>query len=425
MPYNDRLVILIELIESKQRMKYEFIKPLPLSLYIHIPWCIRKCPYCDFNSHRAGQDLPEDEYINCLLRDLENELPEVWGRKISSIFIGGGTPSLFSAQSIEKLISGVCARIPYEPGMEITLEANPGTFEQEKFKGFRSAGINRLSIGIQSFQDEKLQALGRVHGADEAKRAIDIAIQAGFENFNLDLMHGLPNQTIEEALYDLQTAISFSPPHLSWYQLTLEPETVFAKFPPPLPMDDLLWEIQDQGEALLKSHGYQHYETSAFAKVGHRCQHNLNYWTFGDYLGIGAGAHGKITNLATQRVMRTVKKRNPSDYMRAFDAPIKEKLRLQDIPVHEEARQDQFKAVSMVSEKDMPFEFMMNVLRLMDGFPIKLFEERCGLPYSMLNENVALAKQKEMLEEIDGWIKPTEKGRLFLNDCLQLFLDAE
>lgn len=267
----------------------------PLSLYIHIPWCVRKCPYCDFNSHQAGPSLPEDDYIDALLADLEQEMPAVQGRPISTIFFGGGTPSLFSAAALGRLLRGVEQRIPFATDIEITLEANPGTFEQEKFKAYRQTGINRLSIGVQSFQPAKLEKLGRIHNGDEAVRAAGMARAAGFDNFNLDLMHGLPDQSLDDALSDLRQAIELAPTHLSWYQLTLEPNTVFWSQPPELPEDDILWDIQEAGQTLMAKHGYRQYEVSAYAQAGRAARHNLNYWRFGDFIGIGAGAHGKLS----------------------------------------------------------------------------------------------------------------------------------
>ncbi len=388
--------------EVKIEKSMLFSEPLPLSLYIHIPWCIKKCPYCDFNSHRAGKNVPEDEYINRLIEDLEVDLPRVWGRKIHSIFIGGGTPSLFSAKSIERLLQAIHARLTVYPDAEITLEANPGTFEQEKFRDYRLAGINRLSVGIQSFQSDKLQALGRVHDADEAKRAIEIIHEAGFTNFNIDLMHGLPNQSIEDALYDLQTAIDFNPPHLSWYQLTLEPDTVFARYPPRLPDDEKLWLIQEEGNKLLAKHGYEHYEISAYSQPNHRCHHNLNYWRFGDYLGIGAGAHGKITDMASNSITRTVKTRNPSDYLNSSLSLLSQE--------------------ENVLEKAVPFEFMLNALRLIEGVEAGLFPVRTGLPLSVIEKELTMAREKGFLEKSETLLKATVLGQFFLNDCLDLFL---
>ncbi|MFZ2320426.1 MAG: radical SAM family heme chaperone HemW, partial [Pseudomonas sp.] len=286
----------------------------PLALYIHIPWCVRKCPYCDFNSHAAGPTLPEQEYVDALLADLDADLGRVHGRQLSSIFFGGGTPSLFSAAALGRLLAGVEQRIGFAADIEITLEANPGTFEQAKFQAYRQLGINRLSIGVQSFQADKLKALGRIHDGDEAIRAADMARAAGFDNFNLDLMHGLPDQSIEDALSDLRIAIAQQPTHLSWYQLTMEPNTVFWSQPPTLPEDDTLWDIQEAGQQLLAEHGYLQYEVSAYARAGRQAQHNLNYWSFGDFIGIGAGAHGKLSSPSGQ-IVRTWKTRLPKDYL--------------------------------------------------------------------------------------------------------------
>lgn len=374
---------------------------IPLSLYIHVPWCIRKCPYCDFNSHRSPDELPEAEYVKTLLADLETELPDIWGRRVHSIFIGGGTPSLFSGKAFDDLLSGVAARVSLTPGAEITLEANPGTFEQQRFCDFFAAGINRLSIGIQSFQDDLLQRLGRVHDSNEAKKAVDIARKAGFENINLDLMHGLPNQTIESAVYDLKTAIEFNPEHISWYQLTLEPNTVFAKHPPILPEDDVLWDIQQAGHALLTQHNYQHYEVSAYAHSEKKSQHNLNYWQFGDYIGIGAGAHGKLTHCADETIIRKSKIRNPRDYLSEKNNWIAE--------------------THSVMPKERPLEFMMNALRLRDGVPLNYFTHRTGLDLSVVDKALHKALEKNYITLDNDWIKTTETGFRFLNDCLLLF----
>ncbi|NNJ18655.1 radical SAM family heme chaperone HemW [Pseudomonas putida CSV86] len=373
----------------------------PLALYIHIPWCVRKCPYCDFNSHTASANLPEEEYVDALLADLEQELPAVHGRPISSIFFGGGTPSLFSAKALGRLLAGVEQCIPFASDIEITLEANPGTFEQEKFKAYRQLGINRLSIGIQSFQQSKLEALGRIHNGDEAIRAADMARNAGFDNFNLDLMHGLPDQTLDEALADLQQAIDLGPTHLSWYQLTLEPNTVFWNQPPELPEDDILWDIQEAGQALMASHGYRQYEISAYAQPGKAARHNLNYWSFGDFIGIGAGAHGKLSH-PDGRILRTWKTRLPKDYLnpaKAFKAG--EKL----LPLDE-----------------LPFEFLMNALRLTDGVEATLFSQRTGLPMDQLKEARREAEQKGLLQVEPTRLVATPRGQLFLNDLLQYFL---
>jgi putative oxygen-independent coproporphyrinogen III oxidase len=377
-----------------------FLLP-PLALYIHIPWCVRKCPYCDFNSHAAGPTLPEDEYVDALLADLDLDLQHVHGRPLTSIFFGGGTPSLFSDRALGRLLEGVEQRVAFAPGIEITLEANPGTFEQAKFKGYRSLGINRLSIGVQSFQQDKLKALGRIHNGDEAIRAADMARAAGFDNFNLDLMHGLPEQSIEDALFDLRTAISQGPTHLSWYQLTMEPNTVFWSQPPVLPEDDLLWDIQEAGQALLAAEGYAQYEVSAYAQPGKQARHNLNYWTFGDFLGIGAGAHAKLST-PDGRILRTWKTRLPKDYLdpaKAYQA-----------------------GERVLDAEELPFEFLMNVLRLSDGAPAELFSQRTGLPLQQLEQARREAERQGLLQADDTRLVATAKGQLFLNDLLQQFL---
>ncbi|SUD38172.1 coproporphyrinogen III oxidase [Ectopseudomonas mendocina] len=378
-----------------------FLLP-PLALYIHIPWCVRKCPYCDFNSHAAGPTLPEEEYVDALLADLDIDLQHVHGRPLTSIFFGGGTPSLFSDCALGRLLEGVEQRVGFAPDIEITLEANPGTFEQAKFKGYRSLGINRLSIGVQSFQEAKLKALGRIHDGSEAVRAADMARAAGFDNFNLDLMHGLPEQSIEDALFDLRTAISQGPTHLSWYQLTMEPNTVFWSQPPTLPEDDLLWDIQEAGQALLAAEGYAQYEVSAYARPGKQARHNLNYWTFGDFLGIGAGAHAKLSAPAG-RIQRTWKTRLPKDYL----DPAKV-----------------FQAGERVLEaSELPFEYLMNVLRLTGGAPAELFSQRTGLPLQQLEQARREAERQGLLQADPTRLVATAKGQLFLNDLLQLFLD--
>ncbi|UUQ62695.1 radical SAM family heme chaperone HemW [Pseudomonas fuscovaginae UPB0736] len=373
----------------------------PLALYIHIPWCVRKCPYCDFNSHAASPELPEDEYVDALLADLEQDLPAAYGRELSSIFFGGGTPSLFSPQALGRLLKGVEARIPFADDIEITLEANPGTFEQEKFTAYRQLGINRLSIGIQSFQEDKLKALGRIHSGGEAMRAADMARQAGFDNFNLDLMHGLPDQSLEDALGDLRQAIALKPTHLSWYQLTLEPNTVFWNQPPTLPEDDTLWDIQEAGQALLAEHGYAQYEVSAYAQPGRAARHNLNYWSFGDFIGIGAGAHGKLSH-PDGRIVRTWKTRLPKDYLN----PAK----------HFQAGQ------KALDNDELPFEFLMNALRLTEGVDAVLFAQRTGLGLDSLNEGRAEAEQSGLLQVEPTRLVATARGQLFLNDLLQHFL---
>ena len=373
----------------------------PLALYIHIPWCVRKCPYCDFNSHAAGPSLPEEEYVDALLADLDRDLGHVHGRELTSIFFGGGTPSLFSAKALARLLQGVQQRVPFASDIEITLEANPGTFEQAKFRDYRSLGINRLSIGVQSFQEAKLKALGRIHNGDEAIRAADMARAAGFDNFNLDLMHGLPEQSIEDALYDLRTAIAQGPTHLSWYQLTMEPNTVFWSQPPQLPEDDLLWDIQEAGQALLAAEGYAQYEVSAYARTGRQARHNLNYWSFGDFLGIGAGAHAKLS-APDGRIIRSWKTRLPKDYLdpaKAFQA-----------------------GERVLDAEELPFEFLMNVLRLTEGAPAALFEQRTGLPLASLEQARREAEARQLLQNDPQRLVATREGQLFLNDLLQHFL---
>lgn len=373
----------------------------PLSLYIHIPWCVRKCPYCDFNSHTASPVLPEREYVDALLADLDLDLPHVYGRELRSIFFGGGTPSLFSAAALGRLLAGVQQRIRFASDIEITLEANPGTFEQDKFSAYRSLGINRLSIGIQSFQEAKLKALGRIHNGDEAIRAADMARRAGFDNFNLDLMHGLPDQSQDEALADLRQAIALAPTHLSWYQLTLEPNTVFWNQPPVLPEDDILWDIQETGQQLLADSGYAQYEVSAYALPGRPARHNLNYWAFGDFIGIGAGAHGKLSH-PDGRILRTWKTRLPKDYLNP-DKPF----------------QAGFKQLSV---EELPFEFLMNALRLTEGVEAALFHERTGLSIESLADARRQAEQRGLLKADPTQLVATPQGQLFLNDLLQYFL---
>ena len=376
----------------------------PLSLYIHIPWCIRKCPYCDFNSHEAKGSIPEQHYIDCLISDLEYALPKIWGRRVYSIFFGGGTPSLFSAAGIDSILAAVRARVTLDAEAEITLEANPGTFEAEKFRGYREAGVNRLSIGIQSFNAGHLQALGRVHNDDEARRAIDIA-QKNFDNINLDLMFALPKQSLVECEIDIDTALSFSTNHLSIYHLTLEPNTLFHRFPPPLPDDELAADMQDMIEQKLAAAGYDHYETSAYAKAGKRSRHNMNYWQFGDYLGIGAGAHGKISYPDPARgIIREARFKQPKMYMEQAMLGL--------------SNQEE----KTIASAELPFEFMLNALRLSEGFANALFVERTGLPISVISRELAKALSLGLIEPDHLQVKPTAKGRLFLNDLLELFL---
>ena len=373
----------------------------PLSLYIHIPWCVRKCPYCDFNSHEARGVAPEDDYIAALIADLESALPLIWGRKIYTVFFGGGTPSVFSAAGIEQIITAVRARLPLSVDAEITLEANPGTFEAEKFRGFRAAGVNRLSIGIQSFNATHLKALGRIHNDDEARLAIDIA-RANFDNFNLDLMYGLPGQSVDEARADIKAALAVAPPHLSVYHLTLEPNTYFHRYPPALPDDDIAAEMQENVEGMLATAGYRHYETSAFAQPGRQSRHNMNYWTFGDYLGIGAGAHSKIS--FPERMLRQARYKQPKQYMEsaACGNAVQES--------HE------------IGGDEVGFEFMMNALRLNGGFPLVLFEERAGVPLNSVLKQLDIAESKGLITRDHQRVEPTQLGRRFLNDLLQIFL---
>ncbi|MBN0988396.1 radical SAM family heme chaperone HemW [Amphritea pacifica] len=374
----------------------------PLSLYMHIPWCVRKCPYCDFNSHAVTGEIPQQRYIDALLRDLESELPAVQGRVIETIFIGGGTPSLFDASGIQQILRGIETLTPLSPSAEITMEANPGTFEQDRFAGFRQAGINRLSIGIQSFDSGRLQQLGRIHNRNDALLAASKAREIGFDNFNLDLMHGLPQQTPEMALADLQQAIGLQPTHLSWYQLTIEPNTEFFSKPPELPEDEDLWAIQEQGQALLEAHGYHQYEISAYSQPGRQSQHNLNYWQFGDYIGIGAGAHGKISWPQQNRISRRWKQRQPKAYMDAL-TPLS-------------GEQD-------ITPQERPFEFMMNALRLTHGVKSDLFTQRTGVSLTSIQDLLERCRQSGLMETDAAILAPSPQGRLFLNDLLEQFLD--
>jgi oxygen-independent coproporphyrinogen-3 oxidase len=373
----------------------------PLALYVHLPWCVRKCPYCDFNSHELREALPEDAYVDALIADLEAALPSVWGRPIHSIFFGGGTPSVFSAAAIDRLLAAIRARLPVPPETEITLEANPGTFEAEKFRDFRAAGINRLSIGIQSFNPSQLKRLGRIHDDHEAHRAIEIA-HAHFDNFNLDLMYALPEQTLADAERDVDEAIAADAPHLSFYHLTIEPNTLFYRSPPSVPDSDAAAAIGELIERKLADAGYVHYETSAHARPGRECRHNLNYWRFGDYLGIGAGAHAKIS--FPDRIVRELRHKHPREYMQraaAGDAVLER---------HE------------VSRRDLPFEFMMNALRLAEGFEVARFGERTGLPITAIEQPLAAAEAKGLIERDHVRIRASALGRRFLNDLLTLFL---
>lgn len=376
----------------------------PLSLYVHIPWCVRKCPYCDFNSHELRGETPEQDYVRALIMDLELALPQIWGRRVYSIFFGGGTPSLFSARAIEELLAAFRARLNLAADAEITLEANPGTFESAKFRDYRACGVNRLSIGIQSFDPAKLQALGRIHDGEEARRAIGIA-QAHFDNINLDLMYALPQQTLAQAEQDIATAAGYGSSHLSAYQLTLEPNTLFYRHPPPLPDSELAADMQELIEGRLAGEGYRNYETSAFARPGRECRHNLNYWRFGDYLGIGAGAHSKLS--FPDRVLRQMRYKQPREYLQKTAA---------GAPVQEE---------HAVLRKDLGFEFMMNALRLAEGFEAGLFAERTGLVLSAVERPLQEAVQRGLITRDHVRIAPTQRGRRFLNDLLQLFLPAQ
>jgi len=378
----------------------------PLALYIHIPWCIKKCPYCDFNSHEQKNTLPENEYVDALLNDLAAEMPRIWGRAIASVFIGGGTPSLFSCDALDKLFSGIRALTALSPTVEVTLEANPGTFEQKKFTDFKQLGINRLSIGVQSFNDRHLKKLGRIHAGDEAKRAIEIAHTAGFDNVNVDLMFGLPEQSEAEALNDIQTAVSLEPTHISYYELTLEPNTLFAKYPPSLPKDDTRSRIQDNGIKLLAKHNYERYEISAFAKPGRQSEHNVNYWLFGDYLGIGAGAHSKVTFANTGDIVRRWKHKHPARYMRA-----------------DHASSDGFiGGESIIAEADSALEFMMNALRMREGFAIPMFEQHTGIALEHWKNVIDTALAKGLLEQSGLRLKASQQGYNFLNDLIELFM---
>ncbi|MGE5471720.1 MAG: radical SAM family heme chaperone HemW [Bacteroidota bacterium] len=380
----------------------EFRVSPPLALYVHVPWCVQKCPYCDFNSHEANGAIPEREYVDALIADLQSALPLIWGRPVQSVFFGGGTPSLLSPAAVDELLAAFRALAMLSPEAEITLEANPGTVEAEKFAGFRAAGVNRLSLGIQSFNDEHLKALGRIHGAAEARRAAQLAGEH-FDAFNLDLMYGLPGQTLAQALHDVETALTFGPGHLSCYQLTLEPNTRFAAFPPELPEGDTCADMQDAIEARLAGAGYGNYETSAFAQRGRECRHNLNYWHFGDYLGIGAGAHSKLT--LHDRVLRQMRWKHPKAYL--------DNMRTGQ-PLQES---------SEVTADELPFEFMMNALRLADGFPPSLFEARTSRPLSRILPQLKAAAAEGLLDVGPERIRPTAQGRRFLNVLLERFLD--
>ncbi|MCG5493574.1 radical SAM family heme chaperone HemW [Ectothiorhodospira variabilis] len=378
----------------------------PLSLYIHLPWCVRKCPYCDFNSH-AADSVPESDYVDALIADLEADLPLVWGRRLESIFLGGGTPSLFSPEAIDRLLSAIRARLTCRPGIEISMEANPGTVEQDRFRGYREAGVNRLSIGVQSFDDGLLQRLERIHTGDEAHGAVAAARAAGFDNLNLDLMFGLPGQGLDQALQDLDTALALRPEHLSWYELTLEPNTRFASHPPTLPDEDTQWDMQQAGDERLQVAGYAHYEVSAHALPGRQCIHNLNYWHFGDYLGIGAGAHGKLTLPGEGRILRRWKQRQPQAFM------------------------DEARAGSAVAGEraltvaDAAFEFMLNGLRLREGVTVEMFTAHTGLTPEVLEPARGRAVERGLLANHADRLVATELGRRYLNDLVGMFLEDQ
>ncbi|MCE2571379.1 radical SAM family heme chaperone HemW [Motilimonas eburnea] len=377
----------------------------PLSLYIHIPWCVQKCPYCDFNSHGLKGEIPETEYITALLDDLKLEAHYVQGRPLTSIFIGGGTPSLLSAEAMARLLAGVEQQIPFAKNIEITMEANPGTVETARFAGFIDAGVNRISIGVQSFQQPKLNLLGRIHGQDEAVNAAKLAKASALNSFNLDLMHGLPDQNLSDALFDLSTAIELAPPHLSWYQLTIEPNTQFASKPPTLPDDDILWDIYEQGHQRLTEAGYVQYEISGYAKPGKQCQHNLNYWRFGDYLGIGCGAHGKITLADENKIIRTTKVKHPSGYLDPNRAYLDQLV--------------------TVAPQELPFEYMMNRLRLFEAFDKNEFSERTGQPLSLMQGTIDDAIAKGLLLDLGQQWQVSPQGHRYLNELLALFMDDE
>ncbi|MEZ8103203.1 radical SAM family heme chaperone HemW [Vibrio bivalvicida] len=386
--------------------------PPALSLYVHIPWCVQKCPYCDFNSHALKADIPEQEYIAALLQDLDADIERYQiadnQRQLHSIFIGGGTPSLISAQGIADLLRGIEARIPFKSDIEITMEANPGTIEAERFAGYQKAGVTRISVGVQSFEQQKLERLGRIHGQDEAVNAAKLAHKIGLNSFNLDLMHGLPDQSVDQALSDLEKAIELAPPHLSWYQLTIEPNTMFYYKQPTLPDDDDLWDIFELGHKKLADAGYVQYEISGYSKPGYQCQHNLNYWRFGDYLGIGCGSHGKIS-FADGRIVRTTKIKHPKGYLAAYDNMVKPYLNSEQ----------------EVAFADRPFEFFMNRFRLIEACPKQDFFDTTGLGFAAIQETIDWAIEMGYIDESETHWQITEKGKLFLNDLLEAFMVEE
>ena len=378
----------------------------PLSLYVHLPWCVRKCPYCDFNSHEGRGALPFEAYVDALLADLDHDLPLAWGRTVHSVFFGGGTPSLFPPAAIDRFLQQASARLRFAPDVEVTLETNPGTVEHGPFAGYRAAGVNRLSFGVQSFDDGCLQRLGRIHSSGDAERAVKAGQDAGFDNLNLDLMYALPGQSLAMALADVDRAIALQPTHLSHYQLTLEPNTVFAvRTPAGLPDEDGAWDMQEACQARLAAAGFGQYEVSAYARAGRQCRHNLNYWQFGDYLGIGAGAHGKLTLGASQEVLRRWKLRHPTEYQAKAGTPAA------------------IGGDEVLTASRLPFDFMLNALRLNAGVPMAMFEARTGLPRAAIADHLATAHARGWLEPDPDWLRPTELGRRFANDVIGLFLD--
>jgi len=376
---------------------------IPVSLYVHLPWCVQKCPYCDFNSHQLKDNLPEALYVQALLDELAMQCHWLQNRPLASIFFGGGTPSLFSGKAIGKILEGAAQFTPFAPDIEITLEANPGTIDHAHFQDYRTAGVNRISLGVQSLDNQKLKALGRIHDSVQVHKAIATAKRVGFDNFNIDIMYGLPQQSLAEAMSDINIALSFEPTHFSWYQLTLEPNTLFYRAPPPLPCDDLLWDMQVAGQSILQTAGMQQYEVSAYALHAKACKHNLNYWEFGDYLGIGAGAHSKITDINSQKIFRFAQVKHPKDYLNA-----------------EKRRGIQ---TNLISESDVVFEFMLNALRLKNGVRVELFEQRTGLCREKLETVLQIGSEKGWLHVGDEKIGVTELGERYLNDVVALFLN--
>ena len=379
--------------------------PPPLSLYVHLPWCVRKCPYCDFNSHAGKGELPFDAYIDALIRDLDQDLPLVWGRVVNSVFFGGGTPSLFPPEAIDRFLQAASARLRFAPNLEVTLETNPGTAEHGRFDRYRAAGVNRISFGIQTFNDDALKRLGRIHDSGEAERAVKLAQDAGYDNFNIDLMYALPEQTLAQAEHDLERAFALQPTHVSHYQLTLEPNTVFFARPPQgIPDDDAAWDIQEHCQRMLADAGYAQYEVSAYARPGRQSAHNLNYWRFGDYLGIGAGAHGKISSGAEQHVLRRWKHKHPQTYMDTAGTPAS------------------IGGDDVIDAARLPFEYMLNLLRLHEGFALKDFESRTGLERQVIAEPLRTAVERGWMTLDAERAVPTELGRRFTNDVVGLFL---